>query len=126
MTEALTIRFFATPQFFAASLALESWHDVLSRIWHYLDDPRHIGNLKLSVTSLIGGALIFAIALLVSRTLSGLLARRIAKKAYLDPGLRYTIGRLTQYIIVTLGVLWALAFAFDLNLTSIAVIFTAL
>jgi potassium-dependent mechanosensitive channel len=58
--------------------------------------------------------------------LSKLLQRRIAKKAYLDPGLHYTIGRLTQYLIITLGLLLALSFGVGLNLTSIAVIFTAL
>jgi len=40
--------------------------------------------------------------------------------------LHYTIGRLTQYLIVTLGLLLALSFGVGLDLTSIAVIFTAL
>ena len=79
-----------------AAILLDGWRGVTLRIWHYLDDPHQIGNLKVSVTSLLGGALIVAIALFLSRTLSTLLARRIAKKAYLDPGLRYTLGRLTQ------------------------------
>ena len=55
-----------------------------------------------------------------------MLQRRIEKKAYLDPGLRYTLGRLTQYLIITLGVLLSLKVAFSLDLTSIAVMFTAL
>src|SRR5947209_3335475 len=76
--------------------------------------------------TLLVGALIFAAALLLSRTLSALLQRRIAKRAYLDPGLRYTLGRLTQYLIIAIGVLVGLSFGVGLNLTSIAVIFTAL
>ncbi len=109
-----------------AAMLLESWRDLVGRIWHYLNDKYYIGNIQFSVTAIVEGALILAIALLASRTLSALLQRRIAKKAYLDPGLRYTMGRLTQYLIVAIGALLALKVAFDLNLTSIAVLFTAL
>ena len=55
-----------------------------------------------------------------------MLQRRLAKRAYLDPGLQYTLGRLTQYVIITIGILVALSVGVSLNLTSIAVIFTAL
>lgn len=109
-----------------ATVFLEGWQDALARIWYYLSHKFTIGNLEGSVTSLIGGALIFALALLLSRTLSTLLQRRIAKRAYLDPGLHYTIGRLTQYLIISAGLLLALSFGVGLNLTSIAVLFTAL
>ena len=108
------------------AILLESWRDVAGRIWHYLDDPYHIGSVDVSITRLIEGILIFALAILASRTLSALLQRRIAKRAYLDPGLRYTMGRLTQYLIVAIGLLLALKAAFSLDLTSIAVLFTAL
>jgi small-conductance mechanosensitive channel len=109
-----------------AFMFLESWRELAKRVWHYLDDPYHIGSLDVSITRLVEGALIFALAILASRTLSTLLQRRIAKRAYLDPGLRYTMGRLTQYIIIAIGVLLSLKVAFSLDLTSIAVLFTAL
>jgi small-conductance mechanosensitive channel len=109
-----------------AAMLLETWREVAGRVWHYLDDPFHIGSVDVSITRLVEGLLIFAFAILVSRTLSALLQRRIAKRAYLDPGLRYTMGRLTQYLIISLGVLLALKSAFNLDLTSIAVLFTAL
>lgn len=109
-----------------AAIFLQGWQSVSKRIWDYLSHTYEIGNLKGSVTSLVGGALVFALAVLLSRTLSKLLQRRIAKRAYLDPGLHYTIGRLTQYLIVALGLLLALSFGVGLNLTSIAVLFTAL
>lgn len=99
---------------------------VAARIWTYLNQPYQIGSIRISATQLVQGALILAIASLLSRTLSRLLQKSIAKKAYLDPGLRYTLGRLTQYLIITLGILFALKAAFNLDLTSIAVIFTAL
>ena len=111
---------------FVSAFDLANWKDILVRVWHLLDDPRKIGNLQLSVTTLIEGVVIFAIAWLLSRTLSALLERRIAKRAYLDPGLRYTLARLTQYLIVTLGSLLALKAALSVDLTSIAVVFTAL
>jgi potassium-dependent mechanosensitive channel len=105
---------------------LEGWKDFLARIWQYLNDVHKIGNLQLSVTTVVEGILIFVVALFLSRTLSAFLQRRIAKRAYIDPGLSYTLGRLTQYLIVALGVLLALKSAFNLDLTSIAVVFTAL
>ena len=109
-----------------AAIFLESWRELFGRIWHYLNDPHYIGNIPVSVIAILEGALIFVLALLASRTLSALLQRRIAKRAYLDPGLRYTMGRLTQYLIVAVGVLLSLKAAFSLDLTSIAVLFTAL
>ncbi len=105
---------------------LDGWKDYLGRVWQYVNDVHKIGNLQLSVTTVVEGLLIFIVALFLSRTLSAFLQRRIAKRAYLDPGLSYTLGRLTQYLIVTLGVLLALKSAFNLDLTSIAVVFTAL
>lgn len=105
---------------------IESWRDTLGRIGSFLGRRYQIGNLEGSVTSLIGGAVIFAVAVMLSRTLSKLLQKRIAKRAYLDPGLHYTIGRLAQYLVIALGMLLALSFGVGLNLTSIAVIFTAL
>jgi potassium-dependent mechanosensitive channel len=107
-------------------LLFQSPLSVASRIWYYLNHKISVGNIEVSVTALVQGLLILGIALLLSRTLSALLQRRIAKKAYLDPGLRYTVGKLTQYIIITLGILLALKAAFNLDLTSIAVLFTAL
>jgi small-conductance mechanosensitive channel len=107
-------------------LILQNWRSILDRSWHYLNDPFHIGSFEISVTRLIQGFVIFAVALLLSRTLTKLMQRRIDKKAYLDPGLRYTMGRLLQYLIISLGLLLALKSAFNLDLTSIAVVFTAL
>ena len=110
----------------AAVAVLQNWQSALARIWYYLNHPITIGNIEVSVTKLIEGALILALTVVFSRTLSRLLQRSIARKAYLDPGLRYTLGKLSQYLIITLGILLALKAAFSLDLTSIAVLFTAL
>jgi len=109
-----------------AIFALQDNMSVLARIWRYLNQPYQIGSLEVSVTRLIQGLVIVTLVLLLSRTVSRLLQKSIAKKAYLDPGLRYTLGRVTQYLVITLGILWALKVAFNLDLSSIAVIFTAL
>ena len=98
-----------------AAILLESWREFFDRIWHYLNDQHKIGSIPFQFTALVEGAFILALAVLASRALSALLQRRIAKKAYLDPGLRYTMGRLTQYLIIALGVLLALKVAFSVE-----------
>src|SRR2546423_1506014 len=105
---------------------LEGWKDSLARLWQYVNDVHKVGNIQVSVTTVVEGLLIFIAALFLSRTLSALLQRRIAKKAYLDPGIRYTIARLSQYLIISIGLLLSLKLAFKADLTSIAVVFTAL
>jgi len=107
-------------------LLFQELQSISARAWYYLNHKFTIGNIEVSVTTLIEAVLIFAIALVLSRTLSSVLQRRIAKRAYFDPGLRYTLGRLTQYVIIALGLLLALKAGFSLDLTSIAVLFTAL
>ncbi len=109
-----------------AIFALQDSVGVLARIWQYLNQSYRIGSVEIVVTRLVQGLLILIVAIALSRTLSRLLKRSIEKRAYLDPGLRYTLGRVTQYLIVTLGALMALKAAFNLDLTSLAVIFTAL
>src|SRR6059036_2015937 len=103
MTGKLGISSFGRTHLFAAALAVGSWRDLAGQIWYRLNRKYTVGNAEVSVTTLIGGVLIFAVAVLLSRTLSALLERRIAKRAYLDPGIRYTIGRLTQYVIISIG-----------------------
>jgi len=114
---------------FAGMLALlAGWRDVLNEIWAFLQKPHTTGNgsINFSINTLIEGVIIFTVAIILSRTVSDLLRRRIAKRAYLDPGIQYTLGRLTQYLVITIGVLLALTIGMGVNLTSLAVIFTAL
>src|SRR5437868_7404831 len=114
-----------SPAIPALVLALQNWQSAVERICFYLT-YQPIPNVKASVVSLVEGVLILAVAMFLSRTLSKMLQNRIAKRAYLDPGLRYTMGRLTQYIVIAVGLLLALSTALDLNFTSLAVVFTAL
>jgi len=110
-----------------AAVLVQDGLSAIGRVWHYLNQYYEIGSVKISVTSVVEGLLVLIMTVFLSRILTRLLQRRIAKRAYLDPGLQYTLGRLTQYLIFILGVLLAIKVASPtIDLTSIAVIFTAL
>src|SRR5262245_41640899 len=105
------------------------WQDATSfiqRIWFYLTRQFTFGRITVSVSSVIIGIVVFTITILLARTSSALIERRIAARRHIDPGLRYTIARLVKYLVVSVGVLLSLKQAFAIDLTSIAVIFTAL
>jgi small-conductance mechanosensitive channel len=113
--------------FLTQSELLQGGRNVLNRVWaEYLNKPFKIGNITVSVTSVFLGGIVLVVAVIVARSFSSLLERRIARRIQLDAGIRYTIARLANYVLVTIGALIALKQAFDLDLTSIAVIFTAL
>jgi small-conductance mechanosensitive channel len=98
------------------------------RFWNnYLNQKLEIGDtLKISVASLILGLLILFAAWIVSRTLRRVLEGRLAARTHLDPGLQFTLLRLTHYVIITVGIILAASIGLNANFTSIAVIFTAL
>lgn len=106
------------------------WQDVwgiLLRIWkllttRFIDEP----GIKISTFRLVIGIVLLVLALMLSGKLSSLLERRLAKRVHLDPGLRYTIARLLRYLLIVIGILSVLKGAFLLDLTSVAVVFTAL
>jgi small-conductance mechanosensitive channel len=66
------------------------------------------------------------VTILLARYLSGFVEGRLARRQHIDVGLRYTISRLIRYFVITIGSLVAIKQAFAVDLTSIAVIFTAL
>ena len=113
--------------FIANSLAL--WQEpasLLARLWGYLTQTFTFGRITVSISSVIIGLIVVAVTIFVSRSASSLLERRMASRRHIDPGLRYTISRLVKYVVITIGFLLALKQAFAIDLTSIAVIFTAL
>jgi small-conductance mechanosensitive channel len=99
---------------------------LVARVWAYLTRQFTFGRITVSVSSVIIGALVVLLTIFISRWSSILIDRRLANRRHIDPGLRYTICRLVKYVVVTIGILVALKQAFALDLTSIAVIFTAL
>jgi small-conductance mechanosensitive channel len=100
---------------------------VLHRIWklltyRFIDDP----SIAVSTFRLVIGIVLLILALTLSGKLSSLLERRIVNRRQIDPGLRYTIARLLRYLLMVIGILSVLKGAFLLDLTSVAVVFTAL
>ncbi len=111
---------------FAAALLWQEQIGPLRQVWTYINKPFTFGRLQVSAATLVQGIVILVLAILLSRWVSTLLERRIAKRAQIDPGIGYTIGRLTKYVFTTLGVIVFLQVAFSIDLTSLAVVFTAL
>lgn len=107
-------------------LLLQESVGIIARIWSYLTQQFTFGRITVSASSLFVGVLVLVGTLLAARWSSGFIERRIARRHHIDPGLRYTICRLVKYLVITVGVLVALKQAFQIDLTSIAVIFTAL
>src|SRR3954468_23420997 len=108
------------------SIILQDGLTLVTRIWGYLTRDFTFGRITVSVSSVVLGVVVIMVTVMVARALSRFIDRRIAARRHIDPGLRYTIARLVKYAVVTVGVLVALRQAFGLDLTSIAVIFTAL
>lgn len=99
---------------------------ILARVWGYLTRQFTFGRITVSASGLITAVATILITMFVARWSSALIERRISNRRHIDPGLRYTICRLVKYFVIAIGVLMALRLAFNLDLTSIAVIFTAL
>ena len=99
---------------------------ILARIWGYLTQQFTFGRITVSVSGFITAFATILITIFVARWSTALIERRMSNRRHIDPGLRYTICRLAKYIIVAIGLLVALRQAFNLDLTSIAVLFTAL
>jgi small-conductance mechanosensitive channel len=99
---------------------------VWERIWHYIDYDFKFGKIVLSLSSMVQGVVLLLLAIMFSRYLRAFIERRMAGRKHIDPGIRYTILQLVHYFFITVGLLFALKTAFGLDLTSIAVVFTAL
>src|SRR6266550_5296419 len=106
-------------------LFLQDAGGILQRIWHYLKYPLPFFNDRVSVGRVVLGVAVLLLTFSLAGRFSSLLDRRLAKRGHIDPGLRYTIARLVRYLFVLVGVLIALK-QFSIDLTSIAVLFTAL
>jgi small-conductance mechanosensitive channel len=108
------------------ALLLQDWTGIMARIWSYLTRQFTFGQITISASGVIVGVLAVILSVLIARWSSNLLEHRIANRRHIDPGLRYTICRLVRYLVIAIGTVIALKQAFGLDLTSLAVIFTAL
>lgn len=98
----------------------------LRRVWDFVNYKFQVGNTPVSLSRLLLGILVMIVTIIIARSVSALIQRRFALRSHLDPGLRYTIARLANYSLLVIGFLIALKQAFNADLTSIAVVFTAL
>ncbi len=97
--------------------------DILSAIQDILEieifsvqgDPVTVGSLIVFFFFFIG-------FLILGSVIRRLLQGRILKRFDIDPGIQFTLARITQYLIVVIGVLISFQFL-EINLTSLAVIF---
>ena len=112
--------------FMLAAAFFEDWQGVLARIWDYLNRQLTFGRVSISAAGLISATLAIIVTVVVSRYASTFVESRLKKRTHIDPGLRYTICRLTRYIVVTIGLFIAIKAGLGVDLTSLAVIFTAL
>ena len=98
----------------------------IGRIWAYLTQTFTFGRITVSISSVMVGLIVFIVTVAIARYLSSFVDSRMARRRHIDPGLRYTICRLIRYVVIIVGTLAAVKQAFAVDLTSIAVIFTAL
>jgi small-conductance mechanosensitive channel len=106
------------------------WQDNLSipaHIWkllttRFVDSP----SMVVSPFRLVIGITLLITVLVLSGKLSTFIDGRIALRTHINAGLRYTIARLLRYVLLTIGIVAVLKGAFLLDLTSLAIVFTAL
>jgi len=110
----------------ASILFLQESAGFVARLWNYLTQQFTFGRITVSASSLFVGVVVLVVTVLAARWTSTLIELRLSHRNNIDPGLRYTICRLVRYVVTTVGLLVALKQAFAIDLTSIAVIFTAL
>jgi len=105
------------------------WQDstgVFAWIWDFLTRSITFGRITVSISSVILGVLALTLTVLIARYSSNFVDGRLKLRTHIDPGLRYTICRLIRYGVIVIGTLVSLKQAFAVDLTSLAVIFTAL
>src|SRR2546423_10233311 len=95
--------------------------DGWGRVWsvlHVVTRKFEIGNFTISIVNLLIAVLVLLAALTFSRILRSFLAPRLTARTQLDPGIQYTILRLTHYMIVTAGRLGMLRIRLTARFTS--------
>jgi len=104
----------------------QAWQGALARIWDYLNRELRLGRISISIAGVITAAVVITVTIAMSRYVSTFVERRLERRSHIDAGLRYTISRLIRYCVVAVGFLSAIRYGLGVDLTSIAVIFTAL
>jgi small-conductance mechanosensitive channel len=96
---------------------------IVNRAYEILS--RHFGTagkFDFSVLTILSFLLIIVLTIWLSRRLGSLLQKRVFPKLEIDAGLQYTLLRITHYVLVAFGALYALRVGFDVDMTSVAVV----
>lgn len=101
-------------------------YDLIARILTFPVTLSAGGGLQFSIVSLTVAILFLIVVLRVSKVAQRFIQRTLLERLPLDPGVSYTLQRLAHFIVMTVGALLALKIGFGVDLTSVAVIFTAL
>jgi len=112
--------------FIAAVVLWREWTEVFTEVWDFINKRFTLGRITVSISGFVIGVLVLILTLALARYSSSFVEKRLRLRSHIDPGLRYTICRLIRYGVITIGVLLTLKAAFQVDLTSLAVIFTAL
>jgi len=112
--------------FIAAVVLWREWTEVFTEVWDFINKRFTLGRITVSISGFVIGVLVLILTLALARYSSSFVEKRLKLRSHIDPGLRYTICRLIRYGVITIGVLLTLKAAFQVDLTSLAVIFTAL
>jgi small-conductance mechanosensitive channel len=101
-----------------------STRGVLDRIYEYLTYPIiPNSNYQISILSLLMFGVVLFVSLFLSRMIRKFLDKRVLPRfSHIDSGFKYTLLRVLHYVIIFLGVLYALKIGFGADLTGIAVI----
>lgn len=95
---------------------ISSAHDILTTTLFQLQET------QVSLLNLIIFILFLIAFVIASKVIKRILLRRVLPRFEIESGLRYTLARISQYIIVTIGILISFQFI-GINLSSLAVIF---
>src|SRR5918911_2083379 len=111
-----------------AALVVALWQqdeNVLQRLWRwtaplrdYFNFKWELGNFVFSISTLLIGALVMLLAVIVSRYLRAFIEARMARHKYIDPGVQFTVLRLQHHFVVTRGLLLALKGRISAQFTS--------
>ena len=112
--------------FMVVAALWREWMEVFADVWEFINRKFTLGRITVSISSFVIGVLVLILTLALARFLSSFVDKRLRLRSHIDPGLRYTICRLIRYCVITVGILATLKSAFFVDLTSLAVIFTAL
>jgi small-conductance mechanosensitive channel len=74
----------------------------------WMDRGYTLGSLKITAGSLLGGLLLFVLFLLVAWVLKRLMHRFARRNQYVTQSTLYTVERLLHYLLLVIGLLWAL------------------